>query len=334
MRRQAQVARAIGSPFVAALLDSGARQLARAPLTSAVFARWTRDRAEAALAMRFNAALHALARRDTPARLGALYRGEHDDVDAAVGAALTQYDSFIADWMEQTPQTNEVGRAAAILAALKVVRARFDMPVELLEIGASAGLNLNLHRYAYRLGGSVAGEAESPVLIAPDWEGAAPPDTAVEVVAARGVDLAPLDPRDPSTCERLMAFVFADQPARSRRLERALALAHRWPPRVERGDAVAWLAERLAEAPVEGRCRVLVHSMVTQYLGASARARLDSVVAAAGQAATPRQPLARVGFEWTADRSAVQLRLTCFPGGDTRVLAECHPYGAAIKWLG
>jgi hypothetical protein len=333
LRRQAQVARAIGSPFVAAILDSGARQLARAPLTAAVFAHWSGDRAAAALAMRFNAALHALARRDTPARLGALYRGEHGEVDEAVAAALAQQDSFIAEWMQHTPQTNEVGRAGAILAALKVARARFDMPVELLEIGASAGLNLNLHRYAYHLGGLAAGDRESPVVIAPDWDGPPPPDTPVEVVSARGVDLAPLDPADPATCERLMAFVFADQPARSRRLERALALARRWPPQVDCGDAVAWLAARLAEPPAAGRCRVLVHSMVTQYLGDTARMRLDSLVASAGRAATPRQPLARIGFEWTADRSAVLLRLTCFPSGDTRVLAECHPYGAAIKWF-
>ncbi|MBB3345842.1 DUF2332 domain-containing protein [Sphingomonas sp. BK069] len=334
MRRQAQVARTIGSPVVAAVLESGARQLARAPLTAAVFARWPGDRAAAALAMRFNAALHALARRDTPARLGALYRGEHRDVDGAIGEALAAHDAFIAEWMQHTPQTNEVGRAAAILAALKVVRARFDLPVELLEIGASAGLNLNLHRYAYDLGGVAAGDPASPVRIAPDWRGPPPPDAAVELVAARGVDLAPLDAADAATCERLMAFVFVDQSARSRRLESALALARRWPPRVERGDAVAWLGDRLVEPAPPGRCRAIVHSMVTQYLGAPARAELDAVIAAAGAAATRERPLVRIGFEWTADRAAVLLTLTSFPGGEAQVLAECHPYGAAITWLG
>ncbi len=326
------MARAIGSPVVAAVLESGARHLCRAPLTAAVFARWPGDRAAAALAMRFNAALHALARRDTPARLGALYRGEHRDVDAAIGAALAEHDAFIAEWMQHTPQTNEVGRAAAILAALKVVRTRFDLPVELLEIGASAGLNLNLHRYAYDLGGVAAGDPASTVRIAPDWSGPPPPDVPVELIAARGVDLAPLDPADAATCERLMAFVFVDQSARSRRLESALALARRWPPRVERGDAVAWLGERLGEPAPSGRCRAIVHSMVTQYLGAAKRAELDAVIAAAGAAATSDRPLVRVGFEWTGDRAAVSLTLTSFPGGEVQVLAECHPYGAAMTW--
>nr|WP_246616640.1 DUF2332 family protein [Sphingomonas yunnanensis] len=334
LRRQARVARAIGSPFVAAVLESSARQLQRAPLTAAVFAHWAGDRAAAALAMRFNAAIHALARRDTPARLGALYRGEHDDVDGAIAAALAGHDRFIADWIQHVPQTNEVGRAAAILAALKVVRTCFDLPVALLEIGASAGLNLNLHRYAYDLGGVAAGDPDSAVRIAPDWVGPAPPDAPVEVIAARGVDLAPLDPTDAATCERLMAFVFADQPARSRRLESALALARCSPPLVDRGDAVAWLRDRLAEPAPAGRCRAIVHSMVTQYLDPAARARLDATVAAAGAVATSERPLVRIGFEWTADRAAVLLKITSYPDGITRVLAECHPYGAAISWRG
>ncbi|MBB3692320.1 DUF2332 family protein [Sphingomonas sp. BK580] len=332
LRRQAALARAIGSPFVAAVLESGAHQLARAPLTATVFARWPGDRAAAALAMRFNAALHALARRNTPARLGALYRGEHRDIDGAVGEALALHDGFIADWMQHTPQTNEVGRAAAILAALKVARTRFDLPVELLELGASAGLNLNLCRYAYEIGGVAAGDPASPVRIAPDWIGAPPPGTPVEVVAARGVDLAPLDVTDAATRERLMAFVFADQSARSRRLESALALARAWPPRVERGDAVTWLRDRLAEPAPAGRCRAVVHSMVTQYLDDAARARLDAVIAAAGAAATEDRPLVRIGFEWTEDRAAVLLRLTSYPHGGMEVLAECHPYGATITW--
>ena len=332
LRRQAEVARTIGSPVVAAVLESGARQLMHAPLTAAVFAGWPGDRAAAALAMRFNAALHALARRDTPARLGALYRGEHRDVDGAIGEALVAHDAFIAEWMQHTPQTNEVGRAAAILAALKVVRTRFDLPVELLEIGSSAGLNLNLHRYAYDLGGVAAGDPASPVRIAPDWFGPPPPDVPVELAAARGVDLAPLDPADAATCERLMAFVFVDQAARSRRLESALALARRWPPRVERGDAVTWLSERLVEPAPRGRCRAIVHSMVTQYLGAQARAELDAAIAAAGATATNDQPLVRIGFEWTEDRVAVLLTLTSYPAGEVQVLGECHPYGAAISW--
>lgn len=335
LSRQARIARTIGSPFVADVLEAGERRLASAPRTAALLADWPGDRAAAAVAMRFNAALHALARRDTPVLLGALYRGEHHDVDGAVHAALVAHDAFIADWLRDPPQTNEVGRAAAILAALMLVRRHAAMPVELLELGSSAGLNLNLDRYAYRLGSIRAGDAESSVRIAPAWRGAPAPDEPVVVAAAQGVDLHPLDARDPATCERLMAYVFADQPARSARLGHALAIARRHPPRIARHDAADWLAVRLATPQDDGRCRVIFHSMVLQYLDAAERGRVQRMIAAAGARADARRPLAWISFEWTPGRTEVELRLTCWPdGGGSRVLAVCHPYGAWIDWRG
>ncbi len=334
LARQSVVMRAIGSPFVADVLAAGERQLHRAPRTATMLANWPGDPSAAAVAMRFNAALHALARRNTPPVLGALYRGMHDDVDGAVGAALTGHDSFIADWMRDPPQTNEVGRAAAILAALMAVRQRFTLPVELLELGSSAGLNLNLARYAYDLGGVAAGDPASPVRIAPEWRGAPAPDQPVEVVASRGVDLHPLDPHDPATCERLMAYVFADQPARSSRLSHALGLARQYPPTLTREDATTWLARQLETPGVPGRVRVVFHSMVIQYFGIDERCRLLETIAAAGARADRLRPLAWISFEWNAARTAVELRLTCWPTGGNRLLATCHPYGGWIQWCG
>ncbi len=334
LARQSAVMRAIGSPFVADVLAAGDRHLLHAPLTQAILAGWPGDPAAAAVAMRFNAALHALARRNTPPVLGALYRGAHDDVDGAVRAALAAHDGFIAEWLHDTPQTNEVGRAAAILAALMMVRRRFPLPVELIELGSSAGLNLNLDRYAYDLGGVVAGQPGSSVRIAPEWRGSSAPDEPVEVAAARGVDLHPLDPHDPATCERLMAYVFADQPERSARLSHALAIARRHPPSLTRADATSWLLRQLDSPAPPGQVRVVFHSMVMQYVGASERRRLAEAIAAAGALADRERPLAWICFEWNAQRTAVELRLTCWPDGGTRLLATCHPYGAWIDWAG
>lgn len=46
------------------------------------------------------------------------------------------------------PQTNEVRRAAAVSAGLHLVDARFGVPLDLLELGTSAGLNLQVDRFA------------------------------------------------------------------------------------------------------------------------------------------------------------------------------------------
>ncbi len=332
LRRQSWRARQLGSPFVADVLAAAHRQLGHGPRTAALIGGWAGDPAAAALGLRLNAAIHALARRGTPPVLEALFRRSHDDFDAARAAAFETEDRFIANWMRGPTQTNEVGRAAALAAALMVVRRATGMPAELLEVGASCGLNLNLERYSYDLGGTVAGAAASPVRIAPLWRGSSPPVEPLEIVSARGVDLNPLDPRDQGTRDRLMAYVWADQPRRAERLEQALDIARREVPDVERADAQTWLADRLAEPQAAGSCRVIIHSMVLQYLDREARRAFVTMFRAAGRRACAERPLARIAFEWDRPRREVRLALTSWPGGSTQLLALCHPYGDWIDW--
>jgi hypothetical protein len=331
LKYQAGVARELGSSFVASVLEAGQRQIDHAPRTADLIANWPNDPSAAALAMRFNAALNAIARRGSQSDLTSLYNGEHDDFDTAIAATLTREDGFIAEWMRYTPQTNEVGRAAAIVTALMAMRRVFDAPFELLELGSSCGLNLNLARYAYELGGVSAGDDNSPIRIRPEWRGPAPVYAPVEVVSARGVDLNPLDAGDDATRERLLSFVWADQPQRARRLEQALAMAQSHPPRVDKGNAADWLAARLTTPQEAGVCRVVFHSMVFQYLSTRDRYAIMRSIRQAGHAATRERPLAWITFEWTPKRSEVQLLLTRWPDQHTQLLARCHAYGDWIE---
>ena len=331
---QARRCRSLGSPFVACVLEAAERQLLQAPVTAAMILGWPGDPAAAAVAMRLNGALHALARRGKPQRLAELYRGEHEDFDGAIATALSQHDAFISDWIRHPTQTNEVGRAAAIMSALMTAARPNPMPFQLLELGSSCGLNLNLARYAYRLGGVRAGDPLSAVRIEPEWRGANPPVAPVSIVGPRGVDLKPLDASNATDRERLLSFIWADQPARSNRLEEALQIAVEHPPRVDRGDATVWLAQRLAEPQEAGQCRAVVHTMFLQYLNERDRQEIGAMIAAAGARATVDQPLVWISFEWTADRSQVELRLSSWPTGTTEVLARCHPYGDGLEWLG
>ncbi|WP_234149697.1 DUF2332 domain-containing protein [Sphingobium sufflavum] len=331
--RQAEVTRMLGSPFVAAVLEAGQRQLPNAPQTAALIANWPGNPAAAAIAMRFNGALHALARQGRLPSLSALYNREHDDFDGAIGNALSAADGFIATWMLDPPQTNEVGRAAAILAALMVAQRATGCTFDLLELGSSCGLNLNLARYAYDLGGVIAGTPTSPVHVAPAWRGSPPPFAPVEVARARGVDLSPLNPLDAATRERLLSFIWADQRERAKRLEHALDLARQFPPQVDCANAVGWIARQLAQPQQAGECRTVFHSMVLQYLNDTDRMIVESSIRRAGERATAERPLAWISFEWTRDRREVHLLLTCWPDGATRHLATCHPYGDWVQWL-
>jgi len=332
--RQAENCRSTGSTFVAAVLEAVDRQLPHAPISRQMIQGWTGDPAAAAIALRVNGALHSLARRGTLRHLADLYRGEHDDFDGAIAEALAQEDQFIADWMRFPTQTNEVARGAAIMAALMEIAAKTPMPFQILELGSSCGLNLNLARYAYRLGATPAGDPASAVRIAPQWRGVDPPNAKVSIASAQGVDLSPLSASNPTHRDRLLSFTWADQPARSQRLEAAFQVALAHPPRIHRGDAKLWLAQRLAERQPEGQCRVVVHTMFLQYLSDADRREVATMLAAAGAGASAKRPLVEIGLEWTADRREVQLRCTRWPDGESVVLALCHPYGDWVEWFG
>ena len=119
-----------------------------------------------------------------------------------VAAALGEVGDELEPWLDRPPQTNEVARAAALMAGLLVVTARTGLPLALYKLGASAGLNLLLDRYAYRLGPLLTGSGASAVRLAPIWQGSPPPETAVRIDGRRGVDLHPVDVTSPAGRER------------------------------------------------------------------------------------------------------------------------------------
>jgi hypothetical protein len=330
--RQAAICRAMNSPFSASVLEAGIRQLACGPQTARLVAEWPGDRGAAAVALRFNGGIHALARARATPGLVRLFADLRGDFDAVIGEALAAEDAFMARWMEGVPQTNEVARASAIVAGLLVVARQFDLPFELLELGSSGGLNLNLARYAYKLGGTLTGDPTSAVRMNPEWRGPKPPAAVLKVHSARGVDMSPLDLNDPTAAGRLLSFVWADQPERAERLEAAIDIARAYPPRIDRGDALEWIAARLSEPQEAGVCRAIFHSIVLQYLSPEGRAAVKAAIADAGARATAARPLAWVSFEWDMKRSNVRLGLTMWPGGEVRDLATCHAHAAWVEW--
>lgn len=341
-RQQAGVCRGLDSPFTARVCELVAERLDRATGVGRRVLDWPGNpKANAeALPLRLCGALHAVARRGGPnAEAWPPHPTPDDDaLWRAIGQALEAEGGFILEWLNGPPQTNEVGRSAPLTAGLLVLAERFDLPFELFELGASAGLNLNLDRYAFDLGGVEAGEPGSAVRLAPGWTGGPPPAARVVVTARRGVDLDPLDPADPAAAERLTAFVWADQRDRLDRLEAALAIAREHPPGVERGDAADWL-ERALDGPKAGVCRVVMHTIAFQYFPPQSQAKVRAHVEAVGARARADAPLAWLTYEAAAAPDAegrrwAELSLTIWPGGETRVPARGHPHGFALEWLG
>jgi len=221
------------------------------------------------------------------------------------------------------------------MAALAWLSSRVTSRFEMNELGASAGCNTMIDRYAYDLGGVRLGPADSPVLIQPEWCGPAPSIAPVEIVAIAGCDQAPIDLTDPMQAMRLKSYVWPDNPYRLERLDRIIALACAKPPTLTRADAAAWVEQQLAEPQAAGVTRVFYHSIVWQYIAPASRARIEAAMAAAGAEATPKRPLAWIMLETNRQTFRHELQVRYWPGPDDwTLLGEAHAHGAWVNWAG
>jgi hypothetical protein len=332
--RQAEWARKLDSPFMERLCRLLGERLDGGTEAGRRVLGWPgeADPFSDALPLRLTGGLHALVRRGEAPDLAACYPPNPLPDEERLWAALSPVLARpgLLAWLDSAPQTNEVGRSAVLMSGLLVVAGLFAKPMELLELGASAGLNLQLDRYGYDLGGVRAGDPGSALQLRPEWTGPPPPDAKVEVVRRRGVDLHPLDPRRDG--DRLLAYVWPDQARRLAQLEAALGIAAKEPPEVEAGDAADWVEARLRESQPGGTARVVLHSIAFQYFPEEAKRRVAEAMDDAGAAATPAEPLAWLRYEHDGGER-IELRLRTWPGGEERLLAHCHPHGSAVEWL-
>jgi hypothetical protein len=334
-RTQSRACVELGSPFMGQLMALCAERLAPGTNVADRVLGWPGDVGPSAdsVPLRLAGALHGLVRDGTDAGLSAVYppaKAADDALWSAVEAAMTAHGARLMRWLDSPPQTNEVRRSAALLAAASWIAGHFPMPFVLSELGASAGLNLSFDRFALEAGGVRIGASESPVRLAPEWRGAAPAPHSVRVAERAGVDLNPLDPLDPGDRLRLLAYLWPDQPERLRLTEAAIAMAGTRP---DRGDAAEWLEARLA-APRPGRVHMVYHTVAWQYFPPETQARCRAALEAAGARATAEAPLAHVGMEADGTKGSAALTATLWPGGATRELARVDFHGRWIAWNG
>jgi hypothetical protein len=247
-------------------------------------------------------------------------------------AAADHTDSLRAA-LGQPPQTNEVGRSAALIGGLLRINRGFDFPVRLFEIGSSAGLNLRADHYHYRHAGGQWGPADSPVTLDDVWHGRLPPAGALRIVERHGYDIAPIDVTGADGEMTVLSYVWPDQDARLDRLRGAIAVARNVPARLVRqtaADAVAGLT--LADSALT----VLWHSITWQYLSADERNPILDSVNALGAQASALSPFAHLTLEPARDGPGTPIkflvRARIWPGGELEILGQCHPHGPPVNW--
>lgn len=230
-------------------------------------------------------------------------------------------------------QTNEVARCAYFLPVFTLVSKRLaHAPFQLIEVGSSAGLNLNWDRYAYDYGtGNVYGDAASPVVIPCALRAQVPPlpETLPPVAGRIGIDLHPNDVFDDDAMLWLRALVWPEQLERAQRLEQAIALARGYPPVLWQGDALVRVPERIQELP-RSEPIVLFHSFVLNQVPQEMRTRYYDSLAEAS--------VGRRLFDIAIEPSAFPcpVVLTTFERGERfhENLAICDHHGRWLEWTG
>lgn len=325
-----------GSPVYATLLEAVAADLSVGGPSLRILEPVAGSSFGDAVLLRFMAAVHEVVLDGSAPALAAHYPSAGGTpgpglVDDFL-TTLARFEARIATAMNRGVQTNEVGRSVALLGGWLTV-ARHGMPLRILEIGSSAGLNLRLDRYRYEHGDFAFGPTDSALQFRDPFVGAAAPDGAValKVVERRGCDLEPIDPTTTAGRLRLRSLVWPDQPVRRARLDAAIVEAVRTPITIDRADAVEWLRQRLAE-PVPGVMTVVMHSITFQYLSPEGRAELLAVIDEAGSRATPSAPLAWLRTEPGGPHA--ETRLNEYPDGTPRLLATSSYHGPPVAWLG
>jgi hypothetical protein len=251
-------------------------------------------------------------------------RASWDDVGAALDGEADFLRRFCA---EQDVQTNEVQRSWALVPAfLSLVDER---PLDLLELGPSAGLNLVWDRYrcAYSTGSWGDGSLELR------GDDRMPPPASfftrsVSVARRRGVDLNPVDVTTEEGSLLLQSFVWADQEERLARLRAAIEVVRSNPPELIRGDYVRELPRLLADR-IPGAQLVVYETASTQYLYREQRDALYAAMHDAGR----EEPFTFLTTLSNGSEDHYTFERVDWPSGERRAVEHFDFHGAWLSWL-
>jgi hypothetical protein len=294
------------------------------------------------------AALHDLALAGRAPALAAAYAAA--DGDAAAGAAI---DTLVrmtgpvaAIAARRKVRADETGRCAVLYPAIaEAARRAGAHAVGLIDVGCSAGLNLNVDRagITYSNGQSL-GDPSSSVRMSSSIVGDRPvPARAMpEVVARIGVDLDPVDVTDAEDARWLRACVWPDQPERAALLEAEIALAATAPPLLLRGDAVEVMPGAFAQVPADALPVVTTTWALSRFplesrlrflhrLDEAATGRAVAWVSVEGVGVAPAIPT--LGDRRASGHSIIGLAVFEHSALRTEAVGRCWSQGRFLAWL-
>jgi hypothetical protein len=193
----------------------------------------------------------------------------------------------------------------------------------LVDLGTSAGLNLAIDLYNYRLGDMSWGP-ESPVVLSTESRGEAPLLHEFTVLSRTGLDLNPINPKDADDRRWLEALIWPEHEERRQRLVAALDLVSDVDTTLIAGDALETLGPILSALP-PGEPAVVMNSFSLVQFDEPHRCRIEEIADEARRS----RPVFRVSMELLHIEDWAEL--TIDDGSGPTVVGQAHPHGEWVE---
>jgi hypothetical protein len=238
-------------------------------------------------------------------------------------------DSLVELLSYRRVQTNVVGRCAYLMPSFGIVATHAEgRPLALIDVGASAGLNLNWDKYRYsysngrefglsdatvRLESEVVGE-KSPEL----------PDRYPEVAIRVGIDMAPVDLANPDDLLWSRSLIWPEHPHRASVFDAAAAILTQSPPTLFSGDALDLLPGILETVP-DDSAPCVFHCHTLNQFTPQARESFREIIETASE----------IQAVYLVSAEGGTLVVSRCDSGAWSVLASanCDPHGWWVEWL-
>lgn len=339
-RRQTDFCQARDAAFTASVLAASGDLLEDnyAPFWSLIEG-YEGDPHKGALALRIAGALHALVLQERAGALEQLYSKPDTIPDPAtlqkaIRPLIENERKTFEAYVASAPQTNEINRAGALLFGFSEIAKQTTQPINLYEVGASAGMLLCWDQFHYDFGAFKWGAGDTTIRTAIKGDLSAKLKSEISVAQRQGCDLNPLDIADPDTLLRMRSFIWPEDIGRRALFDRSAWAVIAINPQLDKMDALSWVRSKLRSRPKDG-ASVFYHSVFAPYLSNDDLAAFENMIVSAGQSATPDTPLAWLKFEPEVIDGSFEffLDLQIWPSGESRRLLRAHPHGLWVEPL-
>ena len=246
---------------------------------------------------------------------------------------LTQNEAIVELIRTRRTQTNVVRRCTCLLPLFSIVSEESGLPLALVDLGASAGLNLNFDRYYYRYQQAEKetvnwGVVNSRIHLETELRGNVSTPHLLRNIAVASRDGIDLDPVDLANSDQLLwlrALIWPEHTERHQQLIDAAIEFTNSDIRMHTGDAAEVLPTLISSVPHEHA--LVVYSTIALYqFPSESRKRVTQTLLEASE----KRAVWQIALEGNDPKLSISRYID--GASHTEILADASPHGWWIKW--